>query len=133
MTNNFCVYIVIRAEEHSDYVEKVFADKGKAEAYAAKYADNPDEYARHVEEHTVDGGIAALLTMEDIIGISIEEINRDTAESIDKSIEMIQSMSETLFKEFYKTGAYKILGIDVSEKDSKEAVIRKLHLYKTFH
>lgn len=48
------VYIVIRHEEHSDYVEKVFFDKDKAETYAARFADNPDEYGRDVEEHTVE-------------------------------------------------------------------------------
>ena len=45
------VFIVIRVEEHSDYVEKVFFNNEQAEKYVAQFADNPDEYARHVEEH----------------------------------------------------------------------------------
>lgn len=48
------VFIVMRAEEHSDYVEKVFFDKERAEQYAAQFANNPNEYARHVEEHKIE-------------------------------------------------------------------------------
>ena len=47
-------FIVIRTEEHSDYVEKVFFNKEHAEQYAAQFANNPNEYARHVEEHKID-------------------------------------------------------------------------------
>ena len=35
------VYIVMRCEEHSDYVEKVFVDKDKAIAYCENYNSNP--------------------------------------------------------------------------------------------
>lgn len=43
------IYIVLRYEEHSDYVEKVFFDKAKAEAYCKKFNDNPREYSRGIE------------------------------------------------------------------------------------
>lgn len=47
------LYIVMRCEEHSDYVEKVFVDKGKAIAYCDKYNSNPREYSRTIEEMEV--------------------------------------------------------------------------------
>ena len=47
------VYIVIRQEEHSDYAEKVFVDKKKAEAYCKSLNDNPKEYSRVIEEMEV--------------------------------------------------------------------------------
>lgn len=43
------IHIVMRCEEHSDYPEKLFFDKGKAEAYCKKFNDNPNEYGRTVE------------------------------------------------------------------------------------
>ena len=48
------VFIVMRAEEHSDYVEKVFFNKEHAEQYAAQFVNNPNEYARHVEKHKIE-------------------------------------------------------------------------------
>ena len=47
------LYIVMRCEEHSDYVEKVFVDKDKAVAYCEKYNSNPREYSRSIEEMEV--------------------------------------------------------------------------------
>ena len=47
------LYIVMRCEEHSDYVEKVFVDKVKAVAYCEKYNSNPREYSRSIEEMEV--------------------------------------------------------------------------------
>ena len=47
------LYIVVRCEEHSDYVEKVFVDKDKAIAYCDKYNSNPREYSRTIEEMEV--------------------------------------------------------------------------------
>ena len=48
--NSRNVFIVMRQEEHSDYAEKVFVDKGKAEAYCKPLNDNPNEYSRVIEE-----------------------------------------------------------------------------------
>ena len=47
------LYIVMRCEEHSDYVEKVFVDKDKAISYCKKYNSNPREYSRTIEEMDV--------------------------------------------------------------------------------
>lgn len=47
------LYIVMRCEEHSDYVEKVFVDKDKAIAYCDQYNSNPREYSRTIEEMEV--------------------------------------------------------------------------------
>lgn len=47
------LYIVMRCEEHSDYVEKVFVDKDNAIAYCEKYNSNPREYSRTIEEMEV--------------------------------------------------------------------------------
>lgn len=43
------VHIVMRCEEHSDYPERVFVDKAKADAYCRQFDDNPNEYGRTVE------------------------------------------------------------------------------------
>lgn len=42
------VYIVTRCEEHSDYVEKVFLNESKAQAYCDKFKDKKNEYARRI-------------------------------------------------------------------------------------
>lgn len=47
------LYIVMRCEEHSDYVEKVFVDKDKANAYCENYNSNQREYSRTIEEMEV--------------------------------------------------------------------------------
>ena len=47
------LYIVMRCEEHSDYVDKVFVDKDKAKAYCDQYNSNPREYSRMIEEMEV--------------------------------------------------------------------------------
>lgn len=47
------VYVVVRQEEHDDYVEKVFADKSKAGAYCRQFVNNPNEYNRYVTEKEV--------------------------------------------------------------------------------
>lgn len=47
------LYIVMRCEEHSDYVEKVFVDKDKAIDYCDQYNSNPREYSRTIEEMEV--------------------------------------------------------------------------------
>ena len=47
------LYIVMRCEEHSDYVEKVFVDKAKAIAYCNQYNSNPREYSRSIDEMEV--------------------------------------------------------------------------------
>lgn len=41
-------YVVTRCEEHSDYVERVFLNESKAEAYCDKFNGNEDEYSRHI-------------------------------------------------------------------------------------
>ena len=51
--NSRNVFIVMRQEEHSDYAEKVFVDKEKAEAYCKPLNDNPKEYSRVIEEMEV--------------------------------------------------------------------------------
>lgn len=40
------VYVVTRCEEHSDYVEAVFEDEDKAQAYCDKFNKDENEYAR---------------------------------------------------------------------------------------
>lgn len=52
-SNPLRLYIVMRCEEHSDYVEKVFVDKDKAIAYCNQYNSNPREYSRTIEEMEV--------------------------------------------------------------------------------
>lgn len=47
------VYVVVRCEEHDDYVEKVFVDKTKANEYCNKFEGNPNEYGRYYEEMEV--------------------------------------------------------------------------------
>ncbi len=47
------LYVITRCEEHSDYVEKVFVDKEKAEEYCRKFEDNEDEYGRDITEINV--------------------------------------------------------------------------------
>ena len=42
------VYIGTRCEEHSDYVEKAFLDKEKAEAYCKQFNEDEDSYRRHI-------------------------------------------------------------------------------------
>lgn len=41
-------YVVTRCEEHSDYVEKVFFDESKAQAYCDKFNNDENEYARNI-------------------------------------------------------------------------------------
>lgn len=41
-------YVVTRCEEHSDYVESVFFDENKAQAYCDQFKGNGNEYARHI-------------------------------------------------------------------------------------
>lgn len=44
------VYVVVRCEEHSDYVERVFVDNDKAVAYCNKFnSSTSDEYCRVIE------------------------------------------------------------------------------------
>ena len=47
------VYVVVRCEEHDDYVEKVFVDNDKAVSYCENYNSNPREYSRTIEEMEV--------------------------------------------------------------------------------
>lgn len=47
------VYVVVRQEEHDDYVEKVFADKSKAGSYCRQFVNNPNEYNRYATEMEV--------------------------------------------------------------------------------
>lgn len=47
------VYVVVRCEEHDDYVEKVFVDKTKANEYCNQFEGNPNEYGRYYEEMEV--------------------------------------------------------------------------------
>lgn len=47
------VYIVMRQEEHSDYVEKVFVDRKKAESYCKQLNEKKNEYSRYYEEMEV--------------------------------------------------------------------------------
>ena len=52
-SNPRLLYIVMRCEEHSDYVEKVFIDNDKAVAYCNQYNSNPRENSRTIEEMEV--------------------------------------------------------------------------------
>lgn len=47
------VYVVVRCEEHDDYVERVFVDRTKANEYCNKFEGNPNEYGRYYEEMEV--------------------------------------------------------------------------------
>ena len=47
------VYVVVRCEEHDDYIEKVFVDKTKAGAYCRQFVNNPNEYDRYATEMEV--------------------------------------------------------------------------------
>ena len=47
------VYVVVRCEEHDDYVEKVFVDRTKANDYCNKFEGNPNEYGRYYKEMEV--------------------------------------------------------------------------------
>ena len=47
------VYVVMRQEEHSDYVEKVFVDEDKAKKYCKQFEDKPNEYSRYIEKSEV--------------------------------------------------------------------------------
>ena len=47
------VFVVVRCEEHDDYIEKVFVDKTKANEYCNKFEGNPNEYGRYYEEMEV--------------------------------------------------------------------------------
>lgn len=47
------IYVVVRQEEHDDYVEKVFADKSKADSYCRQFVNNPNEYNRYATEMEV--------------------------------------------------------------------------------
>ena len=47
------VYVVVRCEEHSDYVERVFVDKTKANEYCKQFEGVSNEYSRDVEEMEV--------------------------------------------------------------------------------
>lgn len=51
MGNN--LFIVTRCEEHADYIEKLFADKQKAEEYCSKF-EGGDYYPRHVEGYVFE-------------------------------------------------------------------------------
>jgi len=48
------LYVVTRCEEHSDYVEKVFFSKEKAEDYCKQFEGNEDAYGRDITEIEVD-------------------------------------------------------------------------------
>ena len=47
------LYVVVRQEEHDDYVEKVFVDKSKAGSYCRQFVNNPNEYNRYSTEMEV--------------------------------------------------------------------------------
>lgn len=48
------LYVVTRCEEHSDYVEKVFFSKKKAEEYCKQFEGDEDAYGRDITEIKVD-------------------------------------------------------------------------------
>ena len=48
------LYVVTRCEEHSDYVEKAFFSKEKAENYCKQFEGNEDAYGRDITEIEVD-------------------------------------------------------------------------------
>ena len=43
-------YVVLRSEEHADYVERLYKDRGKAEEYCRQFEGNEDEYGRDIVE-----------------------------------------------------------------------------------
>ena len=48
------LYVVTRCEEHSDYVEKAFFSRKKAEEYCKQFEGNEDAYGRDITEIKVD-------------------------------------------------------------------------------
>ena len=46
-------YVVLRSEEHADYVERLYKDRSKAE----EFEGNEDEYGRDIERISYDKGI----------------------------------------------------------------------------
>lgn len=48
------VYVVTRCEEHSDYVEKVFDSKDKAEKYCEPFNSNENAYHRDITECVIE-------------------------------------------------------------------------------
>ncbi len=48
------VYVVTRSEEHSDYVEKVFLDKEKAETYCKQFNGDEDNYCRDITKVKIE-------------------------------------------------------------------------------
>lgn len=48
------VHIVIRQEEHDDYIEKVFYAGCNAQKYADEINKNKDDYPRRVETYDVE-------------------------------------------------------------------------------
>ena len=42
------VYVVTRCEAYSDYVEEVFFDEDKAQAYCDQFKGDENEYVRHI-------------------------------------------------------------------------------------
>lgn len=43
-------YVVLRSEEHSDYMERLYKEQSKAEAYCRQFEGNEDEYGRDIVE-----------------------------------------------------------------------------------
>lgn len=43
-------YVVLRSEEHADYVERLYKDRSKAEEYCRQFEGNEDEYCRDIVE-----------------------------------------------------------------------------------
>jgi len=54
LNENRFVYVVTRCEEHSDYVEAVFLNKEKAEAYCEQFNKNEECYRRHITKAKID-------------------------------------------------------------------------------
>ena len=66
------LYVVTRCEEHSDYVEKAFFSKEKAENYCKQFEGNEDAYGRDITEIEVDYP----LEVKDVVLEKLGEIAR---------------------------------------------------------
>lgn len=47
------VYVIMRYEEHDDYVEDLYIDKCKAEKYCKQFEGKDDEYSRDYVERRI--------------------------------------------------------------------------------
>lgn len=73
------LYVVTRCKEHSDYVEKAFFSKKKAEEYCKQFESNEDAYGRDITEIKVDCPNSEIkeVDFEEEVDNILEEYNWD--------------------------------------------------------